>query len=1559
MMRSCYTDNKPELQIPAFLWALALSLLFVPDIHAQSVGDHRSFQSGDWNAPYTWEQWNGSSWITEYPEYSPGSVMAPNDGFPVVAGTATSAKTTIVDEAHTIDLPIEIQSGDLVLIYWSDANNSATEPTLPAGWTELASSNSSTSSIYRKIWYRIADGTEGNSVSTTNTFGDRSAHVVYRIEAGSYVGTPFVSSTDNGTDDEPDPPSLAPGIGTQKFLWFATTHAAEAQTYSIPSNFGNTLASSTTGSSTNANQSQVITARRFLEAASLNPGIFSLNGNAVHSAWTVGIQGAVMNVPYPHPVVIATTTGVQSAADVSTHDINIPAGDVDDLLVAVFSVDGNPTVSTASAGWTKLGQASNGTEVTGAVFWKFASGTTPASDALSLTTSNNQRSSHITYRIRGATGISGTASNGNNSNSNPPGHSAAEPAFLWIATRAGDNTTTASAAPSGYTDLVTLGAGSSNGASSNTAISLLGMANNTQDPGGFTSSSEQWVCYTLAILGPAPVVTMIPVDLPQQASGNGYPSVVGSASSQKTVTAGSTHNVALPSGIQSGDLVMVFWADANTVGTAMTVPAGWTILYNTTWPSSNARHIALYRVADGSEGTILAVTAGLERSAHTAYRIAAGSYQGIPTATGAATGTSINPDPGSLTSGFGAVPTLWIAAAHVTGAPSNNIPASYTNAAQGYTGNTGIEHARMTTAARYTSAASENPGVFTLDASRSWSAFTIAVRGVTRSIATVRNGHTVTLSNSRAIDDLVVDNGGVLDLGSSSLTVNGTSIQVNGTINGTTGTLVLGSTSGTAITVAGSGVLDLYDLAANTAAGVVMDANAQIRGTLQLNDGTFTANGVVSLISNASGTGRLGPVSPTADYSGNLTVNRYVPGGATNWRLFGSPVQDRTVADWNDDFFTAGFPGSNYPNFYSGGVLWPSVRWYDETNTGAAINAGLTGVSGTAHTLAPGRGFAIWSGDALGGTNAFTVDVTGPPTIASGPVELPMTWTNTGTPGTDGWNLVSNPLPSPISFTAIARGANVQNAYWIFNPANGNNATWSGGLMTNGATGVIQSSQGFWMRTTGPAVTTTVSESAKTGNGSGGLFGGQEQLAIPMVRLAISSAINNYRDEAVVAFHDGAPGSDPLDARSYVFAHPQAPQISTLSADGEAMAISMYGGFSNSISIPVLVDVAVTGTYRITATDMELLGGLSCLTLEDLVTGTITPMQEGAIYSFSIAANASATTPRFMLHASAPIAFAAQNATCANSSDGRAEVAIVSGPTDVVWSDAVGNVLLSQPAMPVGEAAIEGLPAGNYQVSVGTSTACGVLTHLFTITEPFGMEAEAQANAATCADASDGSLAVEVLGGSAPYSYMWSNGATTATVEGIAPGEYAVSITDANGCSTTLEQLLVDAPDAINGEVLAESAVAANEPIFFASSAAPELAHGWDFGDGISSSEAAPQHVYSIPGEYTVTLTLSDGACSRTVQHVVSVFVTTGVQDVDSNGLRAWSTGTAIVLVNEASQAGDVHVYDSAGHLVATSRLAAGTERLEVPTADWPTGIYRLAVTSATDRWTIGVPVIR
>lgn len=40
-------------------------------------------------------------------------------------------------------------------------------------------------------------------------------------------------------------------------------------------------------------------------------------------------------------------------------------------------------------------------------------------------------------------------------------------------------------------------------------------------------------------------------------------------------------------------------------------------------------------------------------------------------------------------------------------------------------------------------------------------------------------------------------------------------------------------------------------------------------------------------------------------------------------------------------------------------------------------------------------------------------------------------------------------------------------------------------------------------------------------------------------------------------------------------------------------------------------------------------------------------------------------------------------------------------------------------------------------------------------------------------------------GGIAPFTYLWSNGATTATISGLEPGAYIVWVTDAAGCEAT------------------------------------------------------------------------------------------------------------------------------------------------------------------------------
>ncbi|HEY0976281.1 MAG TPA: gliding motility-associated C-terminal domain-containing protein, partial [Flavobacteriales bacterium] len=59
----------------------------------------------------------------------------------------------------------------------------------------------------------------------------------------------------------------------------------------------------------------------------------------------------------------------------------------------------------------------------------------------------------------------------------------------------------------------------------------------------------------------------------------------------------------------------------------------------------------------------------------------------------------------------------------------------------------------------------------------------------------------------------------------------------------------------------------------------------------------------------------------------------------------------------------------------------------------------------------------------------------------------------------------------------------------------------------------------------------------------------------------------------------------------------------------------------------------------------------------------------------------------------------------------------------------------------------------------------------------------------------DGSIAVEPQGGTAPYNALWSTGATTLDVQGLPAGAYAVTLTDANGCTLSMDFLLENPTD--------------------------------------------------------------------------------------------------------------------------------------------------------------------
>lgn len=808
----------------------------------------------------------------------------------------------------------------------------------------------------------------------------------------------------------------------------------------------------------------------------------------------------------------------------------------------------------------------------------------------------------------------------------------------------------------------------------------------------------------------------------------------------------------------------------------------------------------------------------------------------------------------------------------------------------------------------------------------------------------VQAGHTVEqdVAELEAMS-FIVDEGGVFTMGegrSLSLTAN---CVANGLLDVNGGQLVLNGTA--AQIIMGGSTLDLHDLVVNTPGTVLVQTALRVHGTLLLNAGTFNTTGAsVTLVSDALRTARLGPVGGTAEFVGDLTVQRWIPGGVTNWRLLGSPVSGATVNDWKDDFFTAGFPGSHYPPFHHDGQLWPSVRIYNEAHPGADPLDGLMGVPHSSTPLAMGLGFAAWSGDALNGTSAFTVDLTGAPHIAHTPIPLPMSWTDTGAPEADGWNLVCNPLPSPIRFSQLQRGADVDNAYHLFDPVSGNFATWNGMVGTLGATDTIHAFQGFFLKANGPDHATTVQESAKVMAPQGGHFGGSLSAGVPMLRLRMSSDMNNFRDEAVVVFADGQPGFDSGegDVAQLPFAHPEAPGIATRAADGTALTINMFGRPSGGLLIPVMVRAGISGTYTITASGIEHLNGLSCLVLEDLLTGEHTPLHEGATYTFHVEADAPVGQPRMLIHASSMIEATVQHVSCADGTNGAIIVDNTGGPpVDLVWTDPDGMLVATAEAV-TGPFSLVGLAPGLYQMTVH-GLACPHMAATFLVQAPGAIEADVTMTPTSCANTNDGQLVLDVRGGSAPYSLSWSDGSSDDVLTAGA-GSYGVTITDANGCVQQLNRLEISAAPVMGGTIEAPDHAPHQAPVVFHSTVPAEVDHLWDFGDGQTSTARTTVHTYHAPGMYVVRLELHDGTCTHQLEHVIAVGGATGIISRAEADMRAWSAEGWMVLEGDVRQPAIVEVSDATGRVVHRDQLRPGTGTLRIATHGWSAGLYFMRV---------------
>ncbi|MBK8847022.1 MAG: lamin tail domain-containing protein [Bacteroidetes bacterium] len=104
-----------------------------------------------------------------------------------------------------------------------------------------------------------------------------------------------------------------------------------------------------------------------------------------------------------------------------------------------------------------------------------------------------------------------------------------------------------------------------------------------------------------------------------------------------------------------------------------------------------------------------------------------------------------------------------------------------------------------------------------------------------------------------------------------------------------------------------------------------------------------------------------------------------------------------------------------------------------------------------------------------------------------------------------------------------------------------------------------------------------------------------------------------------------------------------------------------------------------------------------------------------------------------------------------------------------------------------------GISSGTHTVLITDSNGCN-LAVVFTITAPAPLICGGSVSNTMCNGGSDGMITSNITGGTAPYTYSWSTGATTQTIGGLAAGAYTVTVTDANGCTMSCTYNIVEPP---------------------------------------------------------------------------------------------------------------------------------------------------------------------
>lgn len=238
---------------------------------------------------------------------------------------------------------------------------------------------------------------------------------------------------------------------------------------------------------------------------------------------------------------------------------------------------------------------------------------------------------------------------------------------------------------------------------------------------------------------------------------------------------------------------------------------------------------------------------------------------------------------------------------------------------------------------------------------------------------------------------------------------------------------------------------------------------------------------------------------------------------------------------------------------------------------------------------------------------------------------------------------------------------------------------------------------------------------------------------------------------------------------------------------------------------------------------------------------------------------------------------------CFGGSDGSATVNTIAGaaPFTYNWSSGATTQTASN------------LSAGNYSVTVTDGNSC-ISSATVTVNEPSAINIQASTVEAQCPGDANGSIALQVTGGTSAYTYSWNTGATSFFINNLTAGNYSVTVTDSHNC-TAQEVVDVTEPSSVSLNTTSIDAIcfeATNGSAAVApTGGTPPYSYNWCNGSTASTASNLSA------GNCSVTVTDAHNCTSTasvTINEPADISFTTSVTDA-SNGQN---NGSATVNVS-------------------------------------------------------------